>query len=627
MRVLNPVWWVVLATACPQPSQVAFDNGSLVLSPPVAVEAVADPGLAPVSVLVRHVSEQGMSSAEGSVELDVGGEMVSVELDAFGYGDVLVSESMQVEGVAVAVLGALTPPLDLPRARWADAAASTVASASAGFFVAADRELWWSGPGLVDHRIADLRAPINGVRTRDIDQDETLDAVVWAGDTVVLLQGRPGGGARFAAGVEAPGWTALGADAGDLDEDGDEDLLILWETGTEQVLQVWKNDGDFGLRPLDDVVLAGQALDVGAALDRPDSPPAITVLLQGEAWKRFRIGPDGGLQASGGTVTLEPEAGSTLHTPGDITGDGVGDLVVAPPRVSGAPRELQIWELSDDRPTVLRVDVEGGWFGAGDTQGDGLTDLWLLSESPALLQTMVPTDGQFVVRDHGLFPAVGPIAVSDLDGDVLPDVLVAAPDVWLSFRGRLSGEEEYWAPSRGAVRRQDARLVGPIGLVDVESGVDEIAGPTRVSSVTEVKMWALRESGPVEAFSVDLEVGDREIVDFTSCESSAWVLLADEVIHVDLGGSGVVGRQPVSGGAAVSCGVADGGVVAAVAHGSDVMLLGVGASNLGNVVGPARDAAFVDGAVVPCAAACAAWPGLGDTDGVVMSEGAMVEVR
>lgn len=618
---------VLAATGCPQDSVDNFGNGSLISDAASGSAVDAEAGVAPVSVLVRATSEIGTAVPAESVEVDVDGTATPVSLDEFGYGVVGQSSDGSVAGVPVAILSAPTLSLPLPRWRSVDETATAVVGGSAGFLAAADRKLWWTGPGLVDHVVADLRAPISGLRAVDVDADGTVDAVVWGGDSVVVLRGRPDGGAGFGAGVEAPGWTAVGAAVGDLDEDGDGDLVIVWDDGGDQVLQLWENDGDWAFSPADEREISGLAIDVEIAADRPDSGPAITVLIVGDEWRRFRMSNDDKLLVTGNNLTVDAVEGSRLHTPGDMTGDGVEELIVVPPRISGSPRELRIWELGEDRSTVLTVDVPGGWFASGDAQPDDVADLWMLREEPPLLQTLTPADGSFGVRDHGRPPAVGPVAVGQVDADPLPDLFVAGPDAWLTFVGAQGGDDLHWIPERGAVNRRDVKLQTGISPADVELGVDEFAGVVDDDGTTSVRLWTLREAGPVDAVTVDLEAGDGAAVDFVACGSDGWALFADEVVHANLESGEIVGRLGLSGGKAIACRDADAGVIAAVALGSGVQELRGGAGDAGVSPGVAEDVAFGESGPVGCAGPCAVWPGWPAGEAMVQWENGAVVVQ
>jgi len=209
----------------------------------------------------------------------------------------------------------------------------------------------------------------------DLDGDTFLDMAVigLSGELRILL----GNGTNFAVGQSLqidglPLWIA----GGDLDEDGDTDLVVVRNAANST--DVWWNDG-LGTFTAGPALPVGQdALavvvadadgdgDLDVLVSRPVAPEIVVYLGNGAGG--FGAGP---------AITL-PGGGSAFNLQvGDVTRDGTPDLIVADPVLSrvlvypgigGGPAFAgsQVYELAiPGAPRAVSL---------GDLNGDGRTDM------------------------------------------------------------------------------------------------------------------------------------------------------------------------------------------------------------------------------------------------------------
>lgn len=600
--------------ACETESAEVISNGTSVEAAPGEVRVHAEVGVAPNPVLLRTVGVWGTSSGSDALSVDIDGSLTPVQPGPFGYA--VVDAAAGVSSVGDTEIVTLDAPAGLPplpEIASIRPTASEVVSGRKGYLAQSGSEVWWTGPSLPDHLVADLGSPIRGLRAGQYDGDGAVDALVWGGDKVLVLRGRGEGGAGFGAGVQAEGWTVLAAAMGDLDSDGDADLVIAWDIGGGTVLQTWLGDGAYTFTPADELAIIDPPIDLSISATRPDAAPVLTVLIAGAPWVRYRF-IEGGLAGTGGGVQISPVAGSRLFD-ADLNGDDRDELIIISPRREGAPRTLEIWDLgSGDNPVTLPVDVPGGEIALADADSDGVTDLWLLDES-GLLQIVRDVGGSFERADAAVLAATGPIALSQLDDGLEPDLLVATGDAWQRFAGTSDEEDGRWRPDLPIATRRNMNLTS--SLVPYESGdaADEFVAIGTTGEWTNVRRLTLGSRGPSEDSDIRLRRDTVGVIDLAACGTDIWVLLADEVVHADGVTDTVVGRTPVTDGVAVDC--RPGSSTAAVLTTSERIELGSGAVPGASSASSASDITFVDGDLVDCTAPCINWP---TQDGEILVE-------
>ncbi len=620
------------------------DDGTIVSNGVIAEVAASSVGVwgptsaAPDTLLVRAVDAAWLSTGPGVVSAVVDGVPVEVEVDPRGYGLLPVAA---VGEVALGGLGAERAVVGGPAwaSGWGPALAgpgvpTALEAARGGSLAAVGEQIWWVGPSLPAHPVVGF-APGSTPRVRGlpVDDDAAIDAVAFAGERVVLLRGRGGGGAGAGLVLDAAGWEARGADVRDMDGDGSRDLVIAWLTPSGGVLQVWSGDGSWVFEPLYERAIPSDPLDLAVAADRADGLPIATAITADGGWQRLVRTAAGEWRLTGPPLTISGVLGSTVRSGGDYDGSGNDNLVTAQPRVAGQEREAMIWSLDRDPPTFTRTVWAGGHLAYGDLEREGRVHLLGIEEGSRALRYLTWRDGQALNRDLGTVTGFGPIGLGELDGDPIPDLLVA-DEVWTWFRGLDDGGDDAsrWRPERALGPPVGLDLWGPVAA----SSGGRVVGITRTGDLLRVSRLRFDGLAPVaDSHTLIGPVAD-EVVDLAICGDVAYVLTLDAVIAVRIGGA-ELGRRALGAPRAIACGAGPGGATVGVVDGEEIVLLNDAAAVLSRAAAPgATHLALGDlgagPAMAPCAGRCAIWPvqggaalAVGEPDGLVLS-GALGDV-
>lgn len=229
------------------------------------------------------------------------------------------------------------------------------------------------------------------VELADIDGNGDLDLVT--SDTV--LSSRLNNGGMFAPRVHSPGLYGNGVAAGDLDDDGDDDVVVASESANAISVLLSEGDGTFATPTL---------YGVGK---RPD---------------------DLGL--------------------GDLDGDGDLDLATANSEATDVSVLLNDGAGTFAPQTLHAVATFPGGVAFGDLDQDGDDELVVVSNDPDDMTVFDHQAGQLVVGNQlESLLSLGPVIVVDLDGDGFNDIAAPDrdwfedPDHWLSVsRGQQGGE-------------------------------------------------------------------------------------------------------------------------------------------------------------------------------------------
>lgn len=273
----------------------------------------------------------------------------------------------------------------------------------------------------------------------DFNGDTFLDMAVigLSGEMRILL----GDGTNFTLGQSLqidglPIWTA----AGDLDEDGDRDLVVVRNAANST--DIWLNDGlgNFSAGPTLPVGLDALAVVIGdvdgddhldVLVSRPVAPEIIV-----------HYGDGTGSFSLASAITM-PGGGSAFNLQvGDITHDGWPDLMVADPVQS---RVLVYPGVNNNQKASLgtfayQLDIAGAprAIAMGDLSGDGLPDMAVSAfeanrfvvVTSLNLETLAGTDGGPVAQpvsyssfDILVDAAPSVSTVADVTGDDLPDLV------------------------------------------------------------------------------------------------------------------------------------------------------------------------------------------------------------
>jgi Ca2+-binding RTX toxin-like protein len=238
--------------------------------------------------------------------------------------------------------------------------------------------------------------------------------------------------------------------------------------------------GDVDGDGLGDVVI-GSPVQAGPTRGEPDDPADAERAYRGRAWIVYGRREGGDLRIGGPGVTrLEGRRtyllGLTAAGPGDVNGDGLGDVAVAAPSLPLIPLPQgsrgSVFVVFGDRARPASIDLEAlgprGFVvqgrrindgmgtdlaAAGDLDGDGRPDLLVSelgaqvpyldevtevdapgavhvvygSDSPTTVDLAAPGDRALLLRGAGGDRAVSADSGSDLDADGRREILVARP--------------------------------------------------------------------------------------------------------------------------------------------------------------------------------------------------------
>lgn len=571
-------------------------------------EALSGVGPVPLNGVVRAFNRYGAAVRSDPVTtFAVDGASVQVEFDGFGYGSIEVATPghVQVTGGATAVelyaLGAGWPGAGLhpgwvaPPAEPAEAYAVTN-----GVVVLSGDSLWWAGAGAPTHRILLADGAILGAHPTHVDVDGVLDMVAWTASTVFLLRGRSGGGFGWGAGLQGDGLSPAGADVGDLSGDNLPDLAVAWvqQDGTG-VVDVWEGDGLFGFQAAEPRSIAQRPMSLDIADNTDDALQQITVLVDDGTWVRYirgaelRYMPIGPLIPS---IVSIPSDGRLIPA-GDIDDDSADEITIAGQRTPGLPRLVWLFDVETDDVECAGGDPDaqceteylplgeeiGAFVNVDDGNGDHLDDVWLLHEDASLFAIAYDPEqayGSYAKISLGTLPVFGPFDVEDVDGDAQVDLFVATATYWLQWVGEAFGDLElFWQPRVFEwVAVQDALLpTFAMAETDGDPATIELVALAVEGGQTVLRLYQYSTLG-VPAITLGTVVVDGSGVtpdDLALCGDDAWVVVAGQVVHVAITGTGAVAEAGRTGSAVtrVDCGAGPSGAEAAVLEGADIRLL------------------------------------------------------
>ncbi|HSN92442.1 MAG TPA: FG-GAP-like repeat-containing protein [Anaeromyxobacteraceae bacterium] len=274
---------------------------------------------------------------------------------------------------------------------------------------------------------------INVVRVADLDRDGRPDLVAGAEQgfrSLVLLRNAGDGTFEIAVGYDLD-VRVEDAEVGDVDGDGDVDVVVLGSYPFSpylQVIGVVRNDGSgaLGTAELHDLPALGSLRPdlLLADLDADGSPDV--VVAEGGRVRALRNRGDG---------TLDPPAASFAGAGGataaaDADGDGRTDLLAANQAVSGVEVRRGRGGMSLAGPEVIEEPATD--LLAADVDGDGRADL---------VSALIPYDGStpvigirrsspggFSPPERYLAPGASGILSADVDRDGRVDIVIARPE-------------------------------------------------------------------------------------------------------------------------------------------------------------------------------------------------------
>ncbi len=585
--------------------------GDLEAASPTAVDLqiVDGLGVGTTDVLVVGLNELGAIVPVEGVNTLVAGVVTERTTETSGWASVAVSGSGAVAveasmGGATASGHAWLVAQDLPA--WASvgspAADAPEAVTVAGGGVAWTRgsEVWWAAPGGRPVRVASLPSTVSGIDAVRLDGDGVVDLLAWSTTAVVALRGRDAGGLVYGGGwLPADGGVIVAAAVGQLVGDAAADIAIALQGEESTHIVLLESDGVWNFTDAEafDLPVQGRSMTF-QDLDA-DGEAELTFLDTDGSLRRFGRYDGGWTTVNVSTLfELGLGRGARLYATVDLTNDGIGDIVAAGPLADGSgyqtwvvtvgaasPSQFRLYSGSADRPIPESLDIA-----VGDVSGDGLPEVLL--SAPAALTRAYWSDetGGFRLADLPALPP-GPLALADFDDDLLLDLVVAAPHPVVARGTRTdddpatpTDESLPWSLAAPTTDVFDLAWTGALdlGADRTADGRVDAVGFTQGASGLALAMWA------GAAGTADFRTPVAAVVSATAapldlavCGTDAWTLVAESngtrtARRYALRAAGLTASSPVfDAGAAehIVCGTFTDGLAALVTADGTVTLI------------------------------------------------------
>ncbi|MFO0925521.1 MAG: FG-GAP-like repeat-containing protein [Gemmataceae bacterium] len=403
-------------------------------------------GDGPVALALRDVNGDGLADLAAA---NYDSDTVSIRLNRGGLRftgrEDVISEGSPSFVVATDPAGA---PLDFNGDGFADLVVASQASATVSVYFGDESGRFTSWTTLAP--FTTNYSPV-AVVAADFDGDGFTDLAVASNvNNAGEVQIRHGDGAGgFTAGVTRPitGQLIRSLQGGDFDGDGNADLVVIHEvwSGGAGTAKFWFGDGMGDFPNLRDVTLPNAPVAAAVAdLDHDGDLDVVVVHNINPSPVHFLINQDaqGGnrIVTSGGSLyTFSSNVGLLSVAVGDLTGDGVLDLVVGSKTNQTASVLRGASTGANNYSVASRVDVGVGRFptalAVGDVNGDGHLDL--VSAAGGLDNSNQFNNDTVSVRlgdGLGGFTGTAEIQVgnnptrlvlADFTGDGLPEIITA----------------------------------------------------------------------------------------------------------------------------------------------------------------------------------------------------------
>lgn len=369
----------------------------------------------------------------------------------------------------------------------------------------------------------------------DIDGDRRLDLAAVCGPdgpatlggTVALWRSRDDGSFE-AAGTLDPGDNPNEAAAGDLDGDGDADLVVIAQGQSERTIAIFERTGETGFDP-EPVTHSRGGLPTGGVvlhdangdrrmdiiLTRVPMPHSTTLLVQDDS---DGIGPFREAALDGGGPDSEPYAV-------ELSGDSFPDLVLLQPNGS----LLLLAGNSDDR-LVLPLEGESqldAILGGGTLNEDDFPDLIIRTRpDPSTTRGRLALSDQMTLETTDPLPGlVDPVRglVGNIDSDPSHSEIITV--TWQSQRSDAPQAEIFSWDGESATKMGAMALGGyPYGMALIDFDRDSTASLV-VGSMPENQIRVLdwpkarvsEETGPQETAMRDVQDAPATGGEVASC--------------------------------------------------------------------------------------------------------------
>lgn len=428
---------------------------------------------------------------------------------------------------------------------------SLAAVAGNGLVWSAGNEAWWATPGSPAVRVLALPDDLRGLQAVEADDDGVTDLVAWSSTEVVLLRGRDEGGLVHGAAWRAAAGRVVGAFVGDIGGDGEQDVAITLDRddGGSRVV-VLEGDGVWRYAVTEGIDVTTDA--VSMTMEDLDGDGALELtLLDGDGVLRryARFGDTWSPTTTSAVYDLQLGPAGRLHPSQDCDGDGIADIVASGPLKDGSGHQAWVVTLGDADPTMFRAyNGEGDreepeWMGiaVGDVTGDGLGDLVLSAPRAITRASWDLTDPASPALRLFELSAVpeGPLATGDMDADGVPELVVATDGGVIvlpaerieDVPGTTEDEGVAWRIAAPDSRRLDTALVGPARAGDATGdGVADVVGYVRIASGLALQVWSgVRSAGgandeALRANSPALQGASSEPLDLAVCGARVFAL-------------------------------------------------------------------------------------------------------
>lgn len=260
----------------------------------------------------------------------------------------------------------------------------------------------------------------------DLDLDGRLDLAIATHAGAVELQfGRGDGTFGNPRTVDVVG-RLVSIACGDLDRDGDPDLVVL--RGDALQATVLRNDGGGTFTRGADLTVPENAIEVLIDDLTADGDADLVIAALGSPQLALFQGQGNGSFSPATALPLPDGASGLASATGEVTGDGWRDLIVTdasndrvlvyPGQSSGTLGSPIAYPVGD-APVAASV---------GDLNGDGKVDIAVSNLGDASLSLLLQEQGGFRIERLALDGAPGRTLVGDVTGDQIADIAVCRLD-------------------------------------------------------------------------------------------------------------------------------------------------------------------------------------------------------